>query len=202
MGYLNVKLFTIEENLTSGRDFDLRNQLREIRGVVREAYEEVRKAIFEWKVTKIPEKSLKEEVEKYAREFSLQNNIKVKVNLDGLDSFEMPLKARLQFLRIVQEALNNVRKHSGATEVKLEFVSVNGYKRLLIEDNGKGFSLEKLKKSLGEPHFGLQSMKERAESIGGKLLVQSEPNRGTRITVEFLKPVLEGSNGANKGALG
>jgi nitrate/nitrite-specific signal transduction histidine kinase len=202
LGYLNLNLYTIEENLSSGKDFDIKGQLREVRNVVRDAYEEVRKAIFEWKVTKIPEKSLKEEVENYAREFSLQNNIRVRIRLDGLDSLDMPLKAKLQFLRIVQEALNNVRKHARASEVRVEFESKNGIKRLIIEDDGKGFNLEKLKKTLGEPHFGLQTMKERAESIGGKLIIRSALNRGTKIMVEFLEPLTEVSDGANQGAIG
>jgi signal transduction histidine kinase len=87
--------------------------------------------------------------------------------------------------RIVQEALSNIRKHSGATkaEISLKFTSRKAY--LNISDNGKGFVAGKVVHSAGKGSLGLVGMRERAHLIGAILKIKSWPQKGTVVSTEF-----------------
>jgi len=97
---------------------------------------------------------------------------------------------QINVFRIVQEALNNVLKHSGATEASVGAHREGAYLRLTISDNGRGFDLDSLRDE--GPHrlgFGLQSMGERARLLGGTIKIRSNPGAGTEIEVRL--PVTE-----------
>ncbi len=109
----------------------------------------------------------------------------------------MTKTARINVYRIIQEALNNVEKHSKATKVSISLENLNGGDlKLTIKDNGTGFkplSREEKLRSLG-----LATMRERAELLGGTLNIESEPGKGTK--VELFVPeeaFLEGRYGKN-----
>ncbi|HVC32244.1 MAG TPA: histidine kinase, partial [Chloroflexota bacterium] len=76
--------------------------------------------------------------------------------------------------RVVQEAINNVARHSGATEARIELRRVDNTLSATVTDNGRGFD-----RTIREPGVGLQGMAERALLVGGKLEVDSAPGRGT-----------------------
>ncbi len=82
--------------------------------------------------------------------------------------------------RTVQEALNNVIKHSGATRASVDLADAGGTVRLSVRDNGRGFN-----PSTRQDGFGLVGMRERANLAGGVLKVSSEPGAGAEITAEF-----------------
>jgi signal transduction histidine kinase len=82
-------------------------------------------------------------------------------------------------MRVVQEALNNVRKHANAHHVLVRLSARDGGMEVSIHDDGAGFTL---KEEL-QGHFGMDIMNERAESIGGRLDVVSAPRRGTNVRV-------------------
>ncbi len=109
-------------------------------------------------------------VDDFADRFALRAELSV----DG-PSPELGPRAQAEVLRIVQEALTNVRKHADATVVRVN-VSTDGGLRLTIADNGRGFRPEALASG-----FGLESMRQRAEVIGADLNVESEPQNGTRV---------------------
>ena len=90
---------------------------------------------------------------------------------------EIGARAQAELLRIVQEAMTNVRKHADATVVRVN-VDTNGDLRLTVTDNGRGFRPEKVSSG-----FGLESMRQRAAVIGAKLTVASEPQNGTRVEI-------------------
>ena len=93
----------------------------------------------------------------------------------------MSSNAEVQVIRIVQEALANVRKHAGATQAWVRLSCHEAYVQAAIEDDGRGFDPALLKGN-GRTHIGLQSMQERAASVGGGLHVDATPGRGTRVT--------------------
>ena len=95
----------------------------------------------------------------------------------------LPPAAEIMLFRIAQEALVNVAKHAGATEVAIRLESDPGAVGLTIADNGRGFD-SAARPKLASGHLGMVNMQERAESIGARLRVESAPGRGTRITVE------------------
>jgi two-component system sensor histidine kinase DegS len=86
-------------------------------------------------------------------------------------------------IRIVHEALTNVFKHAKARNGTVSFALDGGYAKVIIEDDGKGFvAHESANNNL---HFGLKTMRERAEAVGGKLTIASAPGKGTRIIVDL-----------------
>jgi two-component system nitrate/nitrite sensor histidine kinase NarX len=99
--------------------------------------------------------------------------------------FELSATVELQLLRIVQEALTNIRKHAQAQTVRVLLTRiVNGRYLLLIEDDGVGFSTPTHRQHSGE-RIGLSIMEERARRIGATLTLESEPSEGTRIEIVF-----------------
>jgi len=96
-------------------------------------------------------------------------------NLVGLDEL-----SEVSFYRIVQEALNNTKKHSGATAVTVQLIGHSDSIVLTIEDNGKGF-----KNDPNRTGLGLHSIMARTKALAGKLEIDSTPERGTTILVEI-----------------
>jgi signal transduction histidine kinase len=88
--------------------------------------------------------------------------------------------------RLVQEALTNILRHSGARHIWLEFSQSESVLELVVRDDGVGFDVTS---TLAQPdrrgHLGLLGMRERAQILGGSLEVDSEPGRGTRIRIQF-----------------
>jgi signal transduction histidine kinase len=91
---------------------------------------------------------------------------------------------RIALLRIVQEALSNAREHSGASRVRISIVRAHGAVRAEIEDDGRGFELERtLVRAAKRGRMGLVGMNERALLLGGAFDVRSAPGGPTRISV-------------------
>lgn len=100
----------------------------------------------------------------------------------------LPREVEMGVFRILQEALNNVTKHSKATKVFIQIDNNADYLNLIVEDNGKGFYFDE--NSLMSKEFilksnGLRNMKERAELLGGNLTITSEPGKGTILQLEL-----------------
>ncbi|HEY5719176.1 MAG TPA: ATP-binding protein [Gammaproteobacteria bacterium] len=103
---------------------------------------------------------------------------------------QIPAILELQVVRIIQEALANIRKHSRAQTVRILLsCDSEGHYRALIEDDGVGIG-EVLDGEPGE-HVGLSIMQERAQRLGGVLRIESEPGEGTRIELTFRQPANE-----------
>ena len=101
--------------------------------------------------------------------------------------------AQINIFRLIQEALNNVEKHSRATQVRVEIDTTPRKLLISIIDNGRGFSTQKdLKNTTG---FGIANKQERIDLLRGTLKIQSEPGRGTAISCTIpLRPIREESH--------
>jgi signal transduction histidine kinase len=95
--------------------------------------------------------------------------------------FDAPADTRDALLRVVREAVTNAAKHAQATSVRIELTNGDGF-HLRISDDGRGFDPSE-STSTGDRGFGLTSMRERIEALGGRLRVASAPGRGTEIDV-------------------
>jgi two-component system NarL family sensor kinase len=93
----------------------------------------------------------------------------------------VPAGLKVDIFRIVQDALSNVARHSMATVVRLSLLEEDGELRLAIEDNGRGFDPALALRSL-HPGVGLQSIGKRIGATGGRFVLESGPQRGTRVT--------------------
>ncbi len=104
----------------------------------------------------------------------------------GLDGQRLSDQAETSFFRIAQEALTNVARHSGATEVNVDLARHEGQVTLAIRDNGKGMETPKRKsnkQSLNSGGLGIAGMETRAHACGGHLSVESAPGKGTKVEV-------------------
>jgi len=92
----------------------------------------------------------------------------------------------IALFRITQEALRNVWRHSGATSAQIVIEFTDSMTRITVSDNGKGFNVpDKIGDIAKEGKLGLTGMQERAQLVGGTIIVWSKPGEGTKITVEL-----------------
>jgi len=121
---------------------------------------------------------------RYLAQFSRQYDLPVTLHVPThLEAEGLEPATELQMMRIIQEALSNIRKHARARTVQVEFLDSRSQLQLVICDDGLGFDPDVLKSRAGG--FGLQAMRERAEEIGGSFLVRSRPGHGTRVVVQM-----------------
>jgi signal transduction histidine kinase len=118
-----------------------------------------------------------------AESFQARTGISSELELEG-DFGLHSHSARICVYRITQEALANIEQHSGASAVKIWARANRGSVDLVVRDNGGGFDPERLPPVEGD-HFGLSGMRERAEYLGGRLVVDSRPGEGTSIVLHI-----------------
>ena len=168
--------------------FDLKHQLSELLNLLNKTIKEVRGLSHELHPPLIEDLGLVSALEELCQDFKSCSEIKIKWNFDKI---QKPLQSvtNITIYRLFQEGLNNILKHSRATEAYLNLTSTESSMNATIEDNGVGFLVDdvfspsrKYKRSLG-----LISMKERLTLIGGDLKVISRPGRGTKIIVRLEK---------------
>jgi signal transduction histidine kinase len=159
---------------------DALGQTANLKREMQETYLEVREIIDQLR-TKMPEDPrMLPTLAQYTQEFAHSTGINCQLYLSDGYSDLHPL-ATVELLRVVQEALNNVKKHSGANMIEVKFESTAELVKIIIRDNGRGFTPGTVNRQ-----HGLTVMKERAEGLGGTFEVISSPGRGT--TIEVILP--------------
>jgi signal transduction histidine kinase len=143
---------------------------------------EMRALIFELRPESLEQEGLVAAMEKQVAATAARYGIEVLADLGDEPPLELPDKQ--VFYRIGQEALHNVVKHAHASKVQVTLLRHNGTLALEVKDNGVGFESD----GSFPGHMGLVSMRERAESIGARLKVHSEPGSGTSVTLEADRP--------------
>ena len=104
----------------------------------------------------------------------------------GIEKLKLDVDVQINLYRMLQEGLNNIDKHAEATEAAVKLTAAHPSILLRIEDNGKGFDVEKRAREIdSEKRMGLRSLQERTELLGGIMIVTSTPGRGTRILIKF-----------------
>jgi PAS domain S-box-containing protein len=119
---------------------------------------------------------------RYAAEYTKTHNIAVDLKLHEIDSHGLPSTVKITLYRILQEALTNVAKHSGADVVAIEFAHSPTAVKVDVVDNGCGFDAEAVVAS--STRLGIHSMRERAVMLGGTVSFSS-PGKGAQISVQI-----------------
>ncbi|MDP2919054.1 MAG: GAF domain-containing sensor histidine kinase [Dehalococcoidia bacterium] len=159
--------------------------LEELRQRIHVISDEVRRFTQDLRPSVLDDLGLLPALEWLAQDVSKHFDIKVLFSSSGQARRFNP-ETELTLFRIVQEALRNVWKHSGATEAKITVEFMGDKVTLAIEDNGQGFELPARVEDLATAgKLGLVGMRERAQLIGARLSVKSEPGKGAIITVEL-----------------
>jgi signal transduction histidine kinase len=107
--------------------------------------------------------------------------VRVPVSLELQGGCELTHEVKIVFYRVAQEALNNIAKHSGARQVELRLECQPGQMILLIKDDGLGFDPG----AITPDHLGIAIMRERANSIGASLKIESQPGQGTTVELDW-----------------
>ncbi len=181
VAYMLVRLDTVTALVATNRGPEAMAELERMRAVTDDLYLDVRESISELR-TRVSERGLPATVREYVDEYEDRHGITV--NLEGEDAARgLPALSAFQVLRIIQEALANIRKHANAHHAWISFSKAEGSRlELTIRDDGQGFDPEALPDQ-SRKSFGLASMRERVESLGGELTLESQPRLGTRVIV-------------------
>ena len=183
LGQIHLQLRGFESR-TDGAPIS--SELAELADVADDAYRDVRETILGLRETIPSDGGLEAALRAYLAKYTRQTGIVATLDCDGMAGRTLPPRAEVQLLRVVQEALTNVRKHAGASAVRVELRDVEGTPVLSVTDDGVGFDPTSVVASL-TGGFGLRSMRERVELLGGTLDVHTAPGDGTRI-VARLRP--------------
>ncbi|MCY7375512.1 MAG: histidine kinase [Pyrinomonadaceae bacterium] len=167
--------------LKNPADAKTEKQFGEISETVSAAIAEVREIAYNLRPIQLDRLGLSKAIESMLERVFDSSEINLTTQIDNLKSF-FPKEAEIAFYRIVQEAVNNIVKHSEATEAGVSVRRAEGELRLLIWDDGKGFDRYLI--SPERDGFGLTGMSERARILGGKITVNSIEGEGTTITFE------------------
>jgi two-component system nitrate/nitrite sensor histidine kinase NarX len=194
LGYINTQTQAVKKLLATRKNAEATSELDAMGAVSREVYEDVREAIVGLRGAPaglVP--AIRDYLSRLPRKAGCV--IELRVTDDG-DGVALAPATEIQLVRIVQEALSNVRKHAGASHVEVIVRADGEDVDVEIVDDGQGFDPLLLDRT-GWPRLGLQTMRERAQAIGGAFDVLSAPGKGTRIAVH-----LPASNGREVGRAG
>ena len=119
-------------------------------------------------------------------EFSERTRLRVDFVAAGMDKLKLSFDAQINLYRMVQEALNNIQKHARASRAVVKLTAAHPHLLLRIEDDGCGFDMEKRVREMdSEKRMGLRSLQERADLLGGVMIVNSRVGLGTRILIKM-----------------
>ncbi|MGE5232935.1 MAG: GAF domain-containing sensor histidine kinase [Acidobacteriota bacterium] len=180
LAYVNTKAQAVSELLSIGRAEEARQQLEQLAEAAREIYADTREGILSLRTPGGPDQPIAAALRLWAAQWQDQSGVSTEVLLD--DQVRLEPAVELQLVRIAQEALSNVRKHARARRAELRLQQQSDGILLEIIDDGTGF--DPVRTRGGQfPRFGLATMRERAESVGATLVLDTAPGRGTRVLV-------------------
>jgi len=190
LGYVNTKAQAVRMLLGAGRTREAEAQLMQLEDAARDVYADLREAILNLRTPASPGQGLLAAVQEYVRRFSDLSGIETRLLVSGDPArFAFGPTTDLHLLRIIQEALTNVRKHALARRAWVRFSEDGGRVTVSIADDGVGIQA-RASQGRAWAGFGLQTMRERAEAVGGALAIR--PREGSGTTVEITLPVREG----------
>lgn len=184
LGFINLQAQGIRQELINA-DIDLvSNKLDKLVKVSQTAHNNIRGYIRNARNTAAMEKDFLTGLTKDIMSFEEQSGLKVKLDVpSGFTGEDLKLNICINMLSIIKEALNNIRKHAEANNVKISFSIAQEQLCSTIEDDGKGFDMES-KFNDTKSKFGLNIMRERALEMGSQLDIESALGKGCRIVFQ------------------
>ncbi|MEA1888283.1 MAG: histidine kinase [Pseudomonadota bacterium] len=189
---LRFQVRVLDDTLQAGIDENVWTEMERIENSLDEAYSELRDLIAHCRIQNASQdfsQNIKTLVNRYRNETEIHFLLQIEWGI-----LILPSDTEMQVLRIIQESLRNIYKHSDANTVRI-LLSKTGDRnyQVLIEDDGIGFARQQKNGGAGE-HIGLKIMQERARRLGGELDIESEPGEGTRVTLRFSYSAPESSH--------
>jgi PAS domain S-box-containing protein len=160
---------------------DVKAQGQRLRQITAQAIDEVGRLARGLHPTVLDDHGLGVALTRYVTEYTKSHNIAVDLTLNELDSNDVPPAIQITLYRILQEALTNVARHSGAKTVRIRFARLATVLEVAVIDDGCGFDAKAV--AVSSHRLGIQSMRERAAMLGGTLSFTSQ-RKGTKILVQ------------------
>jgi signal transduction histidine kinase len=184
LGVIHLQLRSLEARAKDEASLGIADELSALAETADEAYSDVREAILGLRETVREDDGLEGSLREYLRKYSRQTGIVATLTCEGDTRRALSPRSEVQLLRVVQEALTNTRKHSRAHRVAVRIDCLGEGTTLTVEDDGVGFDPSTVASSM-EGGFGMKSMRERVEQIGGSIDVHTAPSEGTTIVVRL-----------------
>ncbi len=188
LALVHIKIESAESSLECHGDEAI-NHLRESRKLLGRVIDRIRAMSFELYPPMLDREGLLPTIEWYARNFSERTGMPVTIySLGSMAPLTRPQEVYL--FRAFRELLHNVWKHAGANEIVVTLLGRDGMARLVVDDDGSGFNVDKaLKFSQNIKGIGLFSIREWVTSMKGNFSIESSREKGTRVQIEI--PVLK-----------
>ena len=183
--YVNAQTLAIGKLIDTGRTEAARTELVKMEEAVRDVYADVREAILGLRASPGSAGGFFLSLRSYLDAYSEMTGMTMELRVaDDVEATSLPSSTEIQLMRIIQEALANVRKHARAQTATVSFELARDGLCVRVEDDGRGFDPLGLLPR-GWPRFGLQTMRERAAAIGGDFRIVSAPGGGSSIVIDL-----------------
>jgi two-component system nitrate/nitrite sensor histidine kinase NarX len=180
LAFLKIQTQLLRDAVARGDEAKRDRSIGELDVGVRECYSDVRELLVHFR-TRTSEEDIESALRATLSKFEHQTGMATTLGMVG-HGLPLAQDVQIQVLHMVQEALSNVRKHSGATRVDV-LVHRHPRWRFEVQDNGTGFEVASVPPD--SLHVGLGIMRERAQRIGAVIQVESAPGQGTRVCIEL-----------------
>lgn len=185
---LRFKVRLFDDSMNQGNEEVIWHELEGLENTIDDAYAELRSLITDFRAP-IDGKGVVRSVEKVTERFRQDTDLDV-FFYHNWDLENLSREFEIEVVRIVQEALANIKKHAKAKNIRILMSStVEGHCSVLVEDDGVGMAKRSKPNSETGEHIGLSIMNERAERINGEVLIESE-GEGTLVQLSFDVPVV------------
>jgi PAS domain S-box-containing protein len=173
-------LFDNQPNITP----EIRKRMSQMSIMLHEVIKAVRDLSYYLRPSGLDEMGLVQTIFQYCHDFSENNGITVDFHSAGMKDLKLDFDTEINLYRLIQEGLANIKKHAEADHVTIRLVAAFPNIILRIEDNGKGFDVQKRLATLSEEkRMGIRSMEQRAKLLQGEMEIQSKPMQGTKISI-------------------
>src|ERR1035437_3918292 len=179
LGVTHLRLRALDSRQEVSDNPEVATELAELADICQEAYQDVREAILGLGGSNRTERGLLDNLRAYLVRYSQQCDITTSLDGDLDHALALSPRCEVQVIRVIQEALTNVRKHSGATSAIVRVTESDSTTTFVVQDNGHGF--DPGESLIDRDRVGLYTMRERMDLLNGSLTVDSAPGRGTRV---------------------
>jgi len=179
LGVTHLRLRALDSREEVSGNSEIAVEVAELADICEEAYCDVREAILGLRESSRTERGLSEALSAYLAKYTQQCGIETSLETGFDHDLALSPRSEVQVIRVIQEALTNVRKHSGAKSVVVRVSESESATTFVVEDDGHGF--EPGGSPFDRDGFGLFTMNERMGLLHGSLTIESPPGHGTRV---------------------
>ncbi|MCB9482209.1 MAG: PAS domain S-box protein [Desulfobacteraceae bacterium] len=179
------------DSLKNSKQDDLQDKIQILSNGLKDSISDIRHISYDLRPPNLEELGLAKAIYQHCEDFSFKHGIEIDFTSAGMENIKFSFDIEINIFRIIQEALNNILKHSSADMARIRLIASYPRVILRIDDNGKGFDVKtESDSSVAGEKMGLKGMRERISLIGGQMEINSVLGTGTKIVAEIPYPEL------------